>query len=86
MIKVIIASLVLVSGISVAHSSPLFEDDDSVQQCGVCDSESDTHEDSLGRIEDIEGDKWKQGADGTWRSDGGESCKWSEALGKFVCN
>lgn len=58
----------------------LFPDEDTEDQCSISCTE-----DSLGRVEDTDGTKWKQGADGTYRSEDGKECRWSKALGEWVC-
>jgi len=58
-------------------------DEETAQQCDrECTEES---EDSLGRIEDTDGTTWKQGADGAYRSEDGQECRWSTALGEWDC-
>jgi hypothetical protein len=63
------------------YSEPLFPDEDT--ESDQCEAACD--EDSLGRIIDKDGDKWKQGADGAWRDDKGNTCRWSKSLEVWVC-
>lgn len=81
---VIVCALLAFSASSIA--TPLFVDSDD-----EADSEDgivvcvDCKEDSLGRVDGSDGSKWKEGADGHWRSDGGEDCYYSKPLDKYIC-
>lgn len=74
--------LLLTALCSTGYAEELFPEDDSINQCTIASCE----EDSIGRIQSPDGDKWKKGADGIWRSEDNKNrCRWSEALGTYVC-
>ena len=75
--RLFVAFLLLLNQCATTHAD-IFEDEP--QHC-----EETCTEDPAGRIEDIDGTKWKEGADGTYRSEDGKKCKWSEALGEWIC-
>lgn len=81
-----LVTLLLIVACGSTQASPIFVDQDD--SCDDCDAvlvvpEADT--DSLGRVTGSDGSKWKEGADGVYRSEDGTECRWSASLEEWSC-
>lgn len=77
--------LLLAVSCAPAQAEPIFIDDEACDDCGavVIDPQGDT--DASGNIEGSDGSKWKEGADGRFRSDDGQECEYSKSLEEWSC-